>query len=42
MTGKYVPKIRFVFDRQIKKEQEMRHLMQSISKDLDSDETDLV
>lgn|GEM_PF-4781654 len=42
MTGKYVPKIRFVFDRQMKKEQEMRHLMQSISKDLDSDEKDLV
>jgi len=42
ITGKYVPKIRFVFDHQIKKEQDMINLMQSIRKDLESNETDLV
>jgi ribosome-binding factor A len=42
ITGKYVPKVRFVFDRQIKREQEMLDLMESIRKDLETEEKDLV
>ena len=42
ITGKYVPKVRFVLDNQIKKEQEMRNLMLSIAQDLEQDKTDLV
>lgn len=42
ITGKYVPKVRFVFDRHLKKEKEMLDLMQSIRRDLEVEETDLV
>jgi ribosome-binding factor A len=42
ITGKYVPKVCFVFDRQIKREQEMLDLMESIRKDLETEEKDLV
>jgi ribosome-binding factor A len=38
ITGKYVPKVRFVFDVRQKKEQEMLELMRSIGKDLEKED----